>query len=177
MIRKVVYYGDPVLRKRCGEVKEVNDEIRVLIQDMIETMDAYHGVGLAAPQIAVSLRIFVLRNSIINEKGEYSLSKEAYAYINPKITPMTHEEDEFGERCLSLPGLTVRIWRPRKIKVEALDASGKSFEETLEDYNARVRMHENDHLNGVLIPDRADPKTRRLLEPSLRALKKKYHSS
>ncbi len=155
----------------------MDEEIHTLIQDMVETMDAHHGIGLAAPQVGVSLRLFVLRNSIIDAKGNYSLSKETYAYINPKITPLTDEKDEFAEPCISLPGLRIRIWRPRKIKVEALDASGKPFEEILEDYNARVRMHENDHLNGVLTPDRADPKTRRLLEPSLRALKKKYHPS
>lgn len=173
---QVLYYGNPILRKHCEEVKEVNEEIRTLIRDMIETMDTSNAVGIAAPQVGRALRIFVLRDYIVEEIGNrWTMSKEVNVYINPHIEILTEEEDEQPEACISLPNMRVKVRRPLKIKVKALGLNGEPFEEIVEGYNARVRLHENDHLNGVLIIDRADPKTRRMLEPHLRTLKKKYN--
>ncbi len=179
MKRQIVYYGNPILRKHCEEVAEVNEEVRTLIQDLIDTMDAYNGAGLAAPQIGVPLRIFVLRDYLIEDGGQtWKQSKEVKVYVNPQITIVSKEEEEESlEGCLSLPNMRVKVWRPLQITVKALDRDGNLFEEFIEGYNARVRLHENDHLNGVLTIDRADPKTRRMLEPHLRAIKKQYSST
>lgn len=176
MKRQVLYYGNPILRKHCEEVKEVNDEIRALITDMLETMDANNAAGLAAPQIGELVRIFVLRDYLIEDQGtKWTLSQDVNIYINPKIEIVSKEEEEYPEGCLSLPNMRIKVWRPIKIKVHAIGFNGEPFEEIVEGYNARVRLHENDHLNGVLTIDRVDPKTRRMLEPHLRALKKKYN--
>lgn len=173
---QVLYYGNPILRKHCEEVKEVNEEIRTLINNMIETMDTSDAAGLAAPQIGVPLRIFILRDYIIEDGGRrWTLSKDVNVYVNPQITVLTREEEEYPEGCISLPNMRVKVWRPTSIKVNALNAEGKPFEELVEGYNARVRLHENDHLNGVLTIDRVDPKTRKMLEPHLRVMKKKYN--
>ena len=169
------YYGHPVLRAHCKPIPEVTDEVKQLVEDLIDTVKVFHGAGLAAPQIGVALRVFVLFDYLIEGKEDkWTLSDEPRVYINPKITILSGELEECAEGCLSLPGMRVKVLRPVKIKVEAIDRNGSSFEEIVEGYNARVRLHENDHLNGVLMIDRTDAKTRRHLEPVLRSIKKKY---
>lgn len=173
MLLKIYYYGHPVLRKHCEPIEEITDEIRKLSYDMIETMDKSDGVGLAAPQVGHSVRLFVLRNYIYHEDGHWTLS-EPKAYINPKLSnPSSHLVSE-TEGCLSFPGLRFHVERPDKITVEAIDLEGKTFVEELEGYNARVRMHENDHINGVLFIDRVDVNVRKQIDPILKELKKKY---
>jgi peptide deformylase len=171
MLLPLVYYGDPRLRKKCAPVEEVTDEIRRLIADMVETMDAHNGVGIAAPQVGRCIRLFVLRNYIADAEGQTALSAEAYAYINPTVSILSAHTAADTEGCLSIPGVREQVERPMSVRVEAQDASGVWFVEEAEGYNARVRLHENDHLNGVLFIDRIDPKRRRLIEPALRKLK------
>jgi peptide deformylase len=172
MLLKIYYYGHPILRKHCEPVKEITDEIRKLASDMIETMDKNNGIGLAAPQIGRSIRMFVLRNYIFTEDGHWTMS-EPKVYINPKLTNPSEDFISDTEACLSLPGLKLHVDRPDKITVEALDLEGKTFVEELEGYNARVRMHENDHINGVLFIDRVDASTRKQIDSTLKELKKK----
>ncbi|MBS0652213.1 MAG: peptide deformylase [Verrucomicrobia bacterium] len=173
MLLKIQQYGNPVLRKRCKPIDEITDEIRKLAKDMIETMDKGNGCGLAAPQVGHAVRMFVLRDYIMHDDGHWTLS-DAKVYINPKLThPGTHLLTDV-EGCLSLPGLRLDIDRPDRITVEALDIDGKPFTEEVEGYNARIRMHENDHINGVLFIDRVDEKTRHKIDPLLREMKKKY---
>jgi peptide deformylase len=175
MLLKIYYYGHPVLRKHCEPVEKITDEIRRLAKDMIETMDKNDGVGLAAPQVGHGIRMFVLRDYIFTEDGHWTLSDKAKVYINPKLTlPGEHKVID-TEGCLSLPGLRLKVERPDRITVEALDLDGNIFVEELEGYNARVRMHENDHINGVLFTDRVDANTRKKIEPILREMKKKYN--
>lgn len=169
----IVYYGDPILRQVCVPLAEVTDEIRDLVADMIETMDASDGVGIAAPQVGRAIRLFVLRNYLDSETGEVTLS-DPIVYINPKITLLSEEIVEDIEGCLSIPGVRAKVKRPLKIKVEATDLSGALFYEELEGYNARVRMHENDHINGVLFIDRLDPAAKKKIEPVLKEIKKKW---
>ncbi|MGC1877887.1 MAG: peptide deformylase [Rhabdochlamydiaceae bacterium] len=176
MLLKIYYYGHPILRKRCEPVKEITDEIRKLARDMIETMDKYDGIGLAAPQVGHPIRMFVLRNYLFTEEGHWTLS-EPKVYINPKLTNPSEDLVSDTEGCLSLPGLRLHVDRPDKIVIEALDLEGKTFIESLEGYNARIRMHENDHINGVLFIDRVDLNTRKKIEPQLKEMKKKYSSS
>ncbi len=173
MLLKIYYYGHPILRKRCEPVKEITDEIRKLARDMIETMDKYDGIGLAAPQVGHPIRMFVLRNYLFTEEGHWTLS-EPKVYINPKLTNPSEDLVSDTEGCLSLPGLRLHVDRPDKIVIEALDLEGKTFTESLEGYNARIRMHENDHINGVLFIDRVDLNTRKKIEPQLKEMKKKY---
>jgi peptide deformylase len=173
MLLKIYYYGHPILRKRCEPVKEITDEIRKLARDMIETMDKYDGIGLAAPQVGHPIRMFVLRNYLFTEEGHWTLS-EPKVYINPKLTNPSEDLVSDTEGCLSLPGLRLHVDRPDKITIEALDLEGKTFIESLEGYNARIRMHENDHINGVLFIDRVDLNTRKKIEPQLKEMKKKY---
>jgi peptide deformylase len=173
MLLKIYYYGHPILRKRCEPVKEITDQIRQLAQDMIETMDKSDGAGLAAPQVGHSIRMFVLRNYVFTEGGHWALS-EPKVYINPKLTNPSEHVVSDTEGCLSIPGLRLHVERPDKITVEAMDLEGKTFIEELEGYNARVRMHENDHINGVLFIDRVDVNTRNRIEPILKEIKKKY---
>ncbi len=157
-------------------MEKITDEIRKLASDMIETMDKSNGIGLAAPQVGKELRLFVLRNYIPDAEGKLTLS-EPHVFINPKLFSPSAEMVEEEEGCLSVPGIKCFVTRPVRITIEATDLEGNLFREELEGYNARVRMHENDHINGTLFIDRIDEKTRREIEPALRALKKNLKSS
>lgn len=172
---KIYYYGHSILRKHCEPITEITDEIRRLANDMIETMDKNDGVGLAAPQVGRSIRLFVLRNYIYTEEGSWKLT-EPKVYINPKLSNPGEHFVTDAEGCLSFPGLRLHVNRPDKITVEAIDLEGHTFVEEIEGYNARVRMHENDHINGVLFVDRVDVNTRKKINPVLREIKKKYNS-
>lgn len=176
MLLKILYYGDPILRKHCEPVTEITEEIRKLAKDMIDTMDKNNGIGLAAPQVGHNIRMFVLRNYIFAEDGNWTLS-DPKVYINPKLTSPGENTLVDTEGCLSLPGIRLKVVRPDKITVEAMDLEGRTFVEEIEGYNARVRMHENDHINGVLFIDRVDVNTRKKVEPILRDIKKKYSST
>ena len=96
-------------------------------------------------------------------------------YINPKIHSPSDEEIEDIEGCLSIPGLRLDVYRPEIISIEAMDLNGNIFHEELEGYNARTRMHENDHINGVLYIDRVSPAVKKKIEPTLKEIKKKYN--
>lgn len=168
------YYGDPILRKKCKPVGEITKQVRQLVADMIETMDASNGIGIAAPQVGHDLSLFVLHNYIINEREEFSISEEVFVFINPEISYVSKEMVLDEEGCLSIPKLKGSILRPEKIIIEATDLTGKRFKEELEGYNARVRLHENDHINGVLFIDRLDRKEKDRVAPLLREIKKKY---
>jgi peptide deformylase len=172
---KLHYYGDPLLRKRCEPVTEITDEIRELVKGMIEMMVKYNGIGIAAPQVGYPLRLFVCCDYIEDEEGKMTIGKPR-VYINPKLTlPGEYLLSEV-EGCLSIPGIRLEVDRPDKIVVEAQDLDGNHFIEEIHGYNARVRMHENDHINGVLFIDRADASLRKKIEPALKEIKKKYHS-
>ncbi|NDD57936.1 MAG: peptide deformylase [Chlamydiae bacterium] len=169
----IIYYGHPVLRKKCEPIREITEDIKQLVADMIETMDASDGIGIAAPQVGRAIRLFVLRNYVETADGEYTLSPPK-AYINPKLLNPSLELVEDVEGCLSMPGIRAKVKRPSSITVQATDLDGNEFCEHLEGYNARVRMHENDHINGVLFIDRLDSISRKKIEASLKEIKKKY---
>ena len=170
----VRYYGDPILQMHCKPIEEITEEIRNLGADMIETMDAGKGIGLAAPQVGVPIRLFVLRNYIETVEGDLGFS-DPLVYINPKLSNPSMKKVYDTEGCLSIPGYRSEVLRPVKIRVEATDLQGTPFAEEVEGYNARVRMHENDHLNGVLFIDRLDLRQRKKIDSFLKDLQKKYH--
>ena len=170
----VLIYGDPLLRKKCQSIADVTEEVRQLVQDLIETMYARKGAGLAASQVGHLVRIFVACKYVEDPEGHVVLTPPK-VYINPKLSSYSEEVEEAEEGCLSIPGIRASVVRPHKVTIEALDLDGTPFQEEETGYNARVLMHENDHLNGVLFIDRLDTRTRNKLEPHLRSLKKKQH--
>ena len=155
-ILKVARMGHPVLRSRARELERtelMQPSVQALIDDMIETMHEYHGVGLAAPQIHQPMRIFV---AAIKPDEEEPLPPDAepMVFVNPVITPIGSELVEDWEGCLSIPDLRGRVPRVRAIKVSGLDRSGGRIEIASHDFPARVILHETDHLDGVLFLDR-----------------------
>ncbi len=172
MILPIVHYGQKLLRTKCAEVGEITPNILQLVADMIETMSVKNGVGIAAPQVGYSLRIFVASDYIENEEGESLLSKPR-VYINPKIVSKSEETCFETEGCLSIPGIREEVERPISIVMEATDLEGNLFTEELTLYNARIRMHENDHLNGVLFVDRLSPLKRKKIAHFLKQIEAK----
>lgn len=143
-IRNVVKEGDPILRKKCREITEVNDHIRMTMEDMLETMRAEMGVGIAGPQVGVMRRMFVAEPE----------PDRVYFMINPEITEK--EGTQTGdEACLSVPGLCGTVERPEKIKITALGLDGNRQEYEFEGFDAVVMCHEYDHLDGILYTDKA----------------------
>jgi peptide deformylase len=155
-ILKVARMGHPVLRTRAREIERaelMQPSVQALIDDMIETMHEYHGVGLAGPQIHKGVRIFV---AAIKPDDQEPLTPDAQpmVLVNPVITPIGSELVEDWEGCLSIPDLRGRVPRVRAITVSGLDRSGGRIEIASHDFPARVIQHETDHLDGVLFLDR-----------------------
>ncbi len=175
MKRKLCYYGNPVLRKKAIKVTAVTDEIKQLVHDMIETMDARNGVGLAASQVGELWQIFVIRPEIETDSDEFLLG-EPVVYINPELSNPSEEMQTGPEGCLSVPGVHMEVTRPRSIHVKAMDLEGNIFEEDAADFKARELMHENDHLNGVLYIDRLTSEQKKEIQPILKEIKEKYSS-
>ncbi|HKH43466.1 MAG TPA: peptide deformylase [Thermoanaerobaculia bacterium] len=145
-IRAIRIYPDPVLRVQCRAVTELDESLRKLVADLVETMHAAPGIGLAAPQVGVDLRVAVVDLSVGEDPGQ------AYVFINPEIVQRQGQETDV-EGCLSLPGITDKVERPTFIRVKALDLQGNPFEVEADDWLARAICHELDHLDGVLFVD------------------------
>lgn len=169
----IAYYGNPILRKKCKAVEKVDDEIRQLVLDMEETLIAHDGCGLAAPQVHKDLALFLIKDVHKNEKNEW-VYDPTMVFINPKVLEHSDEEWTRPEACISIPKIHGEVTRPLKIKIEATDLDGKVFVMELTDLPARIFLHENDHINGVLYIDRIKGKDRLALEPYLRKIKKTY---
>jgi peptide deformylase len=151
-------YGDPVLRQRTADVTEIDGALKQLADDMIETMYSAPGVGLAAPQVGIQKRLFV-----------FDAGDGPSVVINPRITQSSGEWT-FDEGCLSVPGLSWPIVRPRDILLEGLDIEGNEIAVEAEEYLARVYQHEVDHLDGVLLIERLDPDQRKQAMRTLRQM-------
>ena len=173
MKRQICYYGHSILHKKCEPVKEITKEIRSLVDDMIETMDFYNGIGLAGNQIGVSLRVFIIRPVEMNKEKRAVLG-EVEVYINPKLSNPSDETEILSEGCLSFPKLYLDIQRPYKIHIDATDLDGNRISKDLEGFYAREVMHENDHLNGRTFIQRInDKKVLTDIQPILKEIKKK----
>jgi peptide deformylase len=146
-VRPIRYLGDPVLRQPAKRVRQVDDAIRRLIADMIESMHAAQGVGLAAPQIGVPLRVVVLGMP----------DEEPFALVNPVVVRQSGSVRHEGEGCLSVPGYRGALNRAERVVVRALDAHGKEVRIRAEaNLLAQALQHEVDHINGILYVDRLD---------------------
>lgn len=167
---RIIHFPDPRLRKRADEVtpEEFGPALNAIVARMFELMREDKGVGLAAPQVGVLKRLFVMNHT--GEPGDDRV------YINPELTdPEGSERDEEG--CLSLPGIRAKILRDFKITVSAQGLDGKPFTETAEGYMARVWQHEHDHLNGTLLIDRMGPVARMQCRKKLKGLEAKFAKS
>ena len=153
-ILKVAHMGHPILRAKARSLDRADIKsapVQRLIDDMIETMQEYHGVGLAGPQVHEGVRLFV---ATLDAGRDVETPSEPIAIINPEITPVTNEMVDDWEGCLSIPDIRGKVPRARQIVVRAFDRRGKRLEIRASNFTARVIQHETDHLNGVLFFDR-----------------------
>ncbi len=148
MIREIVRYPNPGLRKKCRAVKKVEGSVRRLIDDMIETMHAAPGVGLAAPQVGEDLRVIVV-----------DIGEGAFAVVNPKVKKKNRVLQTFEEGCLCLPGIVGPVERASIITIEGLDRQGEKLIIEAEGFLATVLQHEIDHLDGIVFIDRVKDKS------------------
>ena len=159
-LRKIVLMGDPVLRAEAEPFadEEFGEGLAALAEDMFETMYHAEGVGLAAPQIGISKRIFV-----VDTRDEDDPNKGKYALVNPEIVAFSAETEKEIEGCLSIPGLEETVERPWAVELRARDPLGNEVTLTADALMARALQHELDHLDGILFPDRISPLKRRML--------------
>jgi peptide deformylase len=150
-IRNIRELGDPCLRKICKPVKDMNLRTKILISDMFDTMYEANGVGLAAPQVGILKRIFVV------DCGDEEGNSLPYVFINPEILDRDGIQADY-EGCLSVPGKSGMVTRANWVKVRAFNEKMEEFELEAEGLLARCILHENDHLDGVVYVDRVDGK-------------------
>jgi len=171
MIRTIYVYGSPVLRKVAQNITPDYPELETLIADMWETMKQSDGIGLAAPQIGLSIRLFVVDGTPLSE-DDPSLKDFRKVFINAQITKRFGENVLYNEGCLSLPGLHEDVERPSKIEISYLDENFTEHLEVFEGMAARIIQHEYDHLDGILFTDRVSPIRKQLLRSKLNAIAK-----
>jgi len=165
-VRKIVYYPDPILRKKTTRIQDIDDEIKTLAEDMLETMYENKGIGLAAPQIGILKKIVTVDISG-PEKRENPM-----VLINPEIYEKQGEV-EGEEGCLSLPGFRCNVKRAEKIKVRFLDVDGKEHDISADELMSVCIQHEVDHLNGRLIIDYAGKLKRSMYEKKLKKIQRR----
>jgi peptide deformylase len=172
MIYPIVAYGDPILRKVTRPIEKDELDLKKLADDMFETMYDASGVGLAAPQIGLNIRIFVVDGTPMNE-GEEEEEKDPTlegfkkVFINPQILEEEGEEWGFEEGCLSIPGIRGEVFRPEKVKIRYRDLEWNEHEEEYEGTAARIIQHEYDHLQGKLFTDYLPALRKQLLKRKL----------
>lgn len=157
-VREIRVMGDPVLRREAAEVGDFGPALRALVRDMFETMYHAEGIGLAAPQIGVSTRVFV-----IDVGGSDDEPGGRYALVNPLIVELSKDTERLSEGCLSIPGLEDVVERPASVVLQAVDPEGDPVRIEATGLLSRALQHELDHLDGILFPDRVTPLKRRLL--------------
>ncbi len=178
MILPIVAYGDPVLKKRASEISIAYPKLKETIANMYETMYGAYGVGLAAPQVGLSIRLFLVDTSPFSEDEAYSAEEQAklkafkQTFINAKIIAESGEEWGFNEGCLSIPNVREDVFRKPKLKIEYLDEDFNTHVKEFEGLIARVIQHEYDHIEGVLFTDKVSTLKKRLLKGKLNNISK-----
>lgn len=175
MILPIVAYGSPVLKKEAEEIHEDYEGLSELISNMFETMYEASGVGLAAPQVGKSIRLFIVDASPFAEQEEgekpdpmaVGLKGFKKVFINPIIEEEEGEEWAFAEGCLSIPNIREEVMRQPVIKISYYDENWNYFEDKYDGYAARIIQHEYDHIEGVLFTDHLSPLKRRILKKKL----------
>lgn len=178
MIYPIYVYGTPVLRKKTVEIDKNYPKLQELISDMYETMKFSEGVGLAAPQIGLAIRMFVVDATGTGKEEEgfdeddEDLTDFKKVFINPKITKQWGEVWTFNEGCLSIPDLREDVDRPEKLRIEYYDEHFKFHDEEFDGTRARIIQHEYDHLEGIMFVDKINPLRKRLIAGRLSAISK-----
>lgn len=169
MIYPIVMYGDPVLRQKAKEI-EPGADLKQLIDDMFETMHAASGIGLAAPQIGKSIRLFVVDGTVLeDEPGMEDFRK---VFINPVMVEELGEPWDFEEGCLSIPNIREKVSRKAELRVRYYDENWEIKEETFDGMKARIIQHEYDHIEGKMFVDYLNPLKKRLLKGKLADISK-----
>jgi len=179
MILPIVAYGDPVLKKIAAEIDQSYPDLHQLVQNMFETMYKAKGVGLAAPQIGISIRLFIVDGSPFAEEEEGERDPKAEGilnfkktFINPVITSETGDEWAFNEGCLSIPKIREDVYRQETIQISYYDENWEFHEDTFSGYAARIIQHEYDHIEGILFTDHLSVLKRKLLQKRLTNISK-----
>lgn len=177
MKKTIRTYGDPVLRQKARPVEQVDGRVRALARDLIETMRAQHGVGLAAEQVGEPLAVCVVEVPLEMDRDEKGLLYNPgvvmpLVLVNPRLVSASHETETADEGCLSFPGLYAPIARPVEVTVEYLDLQGRPQTCTFRKFVARVVQHEMDHLAGVLLVDRMSALKKMTLGGQLKRLQR-----
>lgn len=168
MILPIYAYGDPVLRKEAEEIPDDYPNLKELIANMFETMYASNGVGLAAPQVGISLRLFVVdAGSMLEDEEDAPVKEFKKAFINPYIIEESGKKWDFEEGCLSIPFIRENVSRQPKVLLEYQDEDLNWHEEEFDGIIARIIQHEHDHIEGKLFIDHINPLKRRLLKGKL----------
>ena len=171
-LRNILLHPDPRLKKKCEPVSEMDDATRALMQDMLETMYAAPGVGLAAPQIGVMKRILVM-DVVKEDEGE----PQPYLMANPEVTWASEEVSTYEEGCLSIPDEFADVERPARVKVSYLDSDGQTQELDCDGLLATCVQHEIDHLDGKLFIDYLGPVKRSMITGRMKKRKKERASA
>lgn len=158
MIRRIRLWPDPVLKETCAPVAEIDDSVRKLAKDMLDTMYFAEGRGLAAPQVGEAIRLFVA--DVTWKEGE----KASRVFVNPTIIAQSEETVAVTESCLSIPGISAEVARPSVVRVRWSDLDGVAHEEQMTGASAVIAQHEIDHLDGIVTLDRISPEARFQLE-------------
>lgn len=171
MIYPIVVYGHPILRKVAGEIDKDYPGLNQLIADLFETMYYSDGLGLAAPQIGKSIRLFVIDGAPVGE-DEPALADFKKVFINSHITERSADLVPMTEGCLSIPNLREEVIRESRVRINYYDENWVYHDDVFEGFKARIVQHEYDHLDGILFPDRLTPIRKRLLKSKLTAISK-----
>ena len=171
MIYPIVIYGNPVLRKQAAPIAADYPELNILIDDMFKTLTKSGGVGLAAPQIGLSIKLFILDLSVMaDDEPQYANFKKVF--INPEIIQFSSETETSEEGCLSVPGLSERVKRSLSVTIRYFDENWQEHTETYTGFPARAIQHEYDHLLGTVYVDKISPIRKQLIGSKLTALTK-----
>jgi peptide deformylase len=171
MTYPIVIYGHPMLRKIAAEINKDYPGLDQLIEDLFETMYHSEGMGLAAPQIGKSIRIFVIDGTPVAE-DEPSLAGFKKAFVNANISERCGDMQPMNEGCLSIPGLREEVMRESHIRISYYDENWQYHDDVFDGYKARIIQHEYDHIEGILFTDKVSPLKRRLLKGKLTAISK-----
>ena len=171
MILPIYAYGQPVLKKVAKDITQDYPGLDELIANMWETMEAANGVGLAAPQIGKSIRLFLINSGPMHEEGEEHLGKKG-VFINAEIIEEAGDDCSYSEGCLSIPDISGDVERPEEITIRYFDENWVAHEETFDGMNARVIQHEYDHIDGILFTEHLKPLKRRMINRKLEKIRK-----
>lgn len=172
MILSITAYGDPVLKKRADEINAEYPQLKELIENMYRTMYNAEGVGLAAPQVGLSIRLFIVDSEQLEGEKNKDFKGIKKAFINPTILSEIGETWKYEEGCLSIPGIRGDVWRKSVVKIRYQNEQFEWLEETYDGMNARVIQHEYDHIEGILFTEHLKPLKKQLISGKLQKISK-----